>query len=242
MALYVIADLHLSLGADKPMDVFPGWKDYVQRLERHWRETVSPEDTVVVAGDISWAMKLEEGERDFAFLPSLPGEKLLLKGNHDYWWSTRSKIDAFFQEKGFSSLHILHNCAYRVGDVAVCGTRGWLYNSESAEDKKIVAREAGRLLASLADGEKQGGRPLVFLHYPPVYDKMECRELLDILEEKGISDCYFGHIHGQYAARKALVGERRGVRMHLISCDFVDFRPVLVSGDGTGPGEDQVFS
>ena len=157
MALYVIADLHLSLGADKPMDVFPGWKDYVQRLERHWRETVSPEDTVVVAGDISWAMKLEEGERDFAFLHSLPGEKLLLKGNHDYWWSTRSKIDAFFQEKGFSSLHILHNCAYRVGDVAVCGTRGWLYNSESAEDKKIVAREAGRLLASLADGEKQGG-------------------------------------------------------------------------------------
>ena len=229
MALYVIADLHLSLGADKPMDVFPGWKDYVQRLERHWRETVSPEDTVVVAGDISWAMKLEEGERDFAFLHSLPGEKLLLKGNHDYWWSTRSKIDAFFQEQGFSTLHILHNCAYRVGDVAVCGTRGWLYNSETAEDKKIVAREAGRLLASLAEGEKLGGEPMVFLHYPPVYDSMECGGILDILEERRISHCYFGHIHGQYAARKALVGEYRGVRMHLISCDFVNFTPVLVA-------------
>ena len=229
MALYVIADLHLSLGADKPMDVFPGWKDYVQRLEKNWTALVKPEDTVVVAGDISWAMKLEEAVADFAFLNGLPGEKLLLKGNHDYWWSTRSKIDAFFQEQGFSTLHILHNCAYRVGDVAVCGTRGWLYNSETAEDKKIVAREAGRLLASLAEGEKLGGEPMVFLHYPPVYDSMECGGILDILEERRISHCYFGHIHGQYAARKALVGEYRGVRMHLISCDFVNFIPVLVA-------------
>ena len=229
MALYVIADLHLSLGADKPMDVFPGWKDYVQRLEKNWTALVKPEDTVVVAGDISWAMKLEEAVADFAFLNGLPGEKLLLKGNHDYWWSTRSKIDAFFQEQGFSTLHILHNCAYRVGDVAVCGTRGWLYNSETAEDKKIVAREAGRLLASLAEGEKLGGEPMVFLHYPPVYDSMECGGILDILEERRVSHCYFGHIHGQYAARKALVGEYRGVRMHLISCDFVNFTPVLVA-------------
>ena len=229
MALYVIADLHLSLGADKPMDVFPGWKDYVQRLEKNWTALVKPEDTVVVAGDISWAMKLEEAAADFAFLNGLPGQKLLLKGNHDYWWSTRSKIDAFFQEQGFSTLHILHNCAYRVGDVAVCGTRGWLYNSETAEDKKIVAREAGRLLASLAEGEKLGGEPMVFLHYPPVYDSMECGGILDILEERRISHCYFGHIHGQYAARKALVGEYRGVRMHLISCDFVNFTPVLVA-------------
>ena len=229
MALYVIADLHLSLGADKPMDVFPGWKDYVQRLEKNWTALVKPEDTVVVAGDISWAMRLEEAAADFAFLNGLPGQKLLLKGNHDYWWSTRSKIDAFFQEQGFSTLHILHNCAYRVGDVAVCGTRGWLYNSETAEDKKIVAREAGRLLASLAEGEKLGGEPMVFLHYPPVYDSMECGGILDILEERRISHCYFGHIHGQYAARKALVGEYRGVRMHLISCDFVNFTPVLVA-------------
>ena len=229
MALYVIADLHLSLGADKPMDVFPGWKDYVQRLEKNWTALVKPEDTVVVAGDISWAMRLEDAAADFAFLNGLPGQKLLLKGNHDYWWSTRSKIDAFFQEQGFSTLHILHNCAYRVGDVAVCGTRGWLYNSETAEDKKIVAREAGRLLASLAEGEKLGGEPMVFLHYPPVYDSMECGGILDILEERRISHCYFGHIHGQYAARKALVGEYRGVRMHLISCDFVNFTPVLVA-------------
>lgn len=229
MALYVIADLHLSLGTDKPMDVFPGWKDYVQRLEKNWTALVKPQDTVVVAGDISWAMRLEDAVADFAFLHGLPGQKLLLKGNHDYWWSTRSKIDAFFQAQGFSSLHVLHNCAYRVGDVAVCGTRGWLYNSATAEDRKIVAREAGRLLASLAEGEKLGGEPVVFLHYPPVYDDMECGEILDILAEHKVARCYFGHIHGQYAARKALVGEYRGVGMHLISCDFVNFAPVLVA-------------
>ena len=229
MSLFAIADLHLSLNGEKPMDVFKGWHNYVERLEKNWRRVVQEGDTVVIAGDISWAMKLEDALLDFQFLHSLPGEKILLKGNHDYWWSTRSKIDAFFQEQGFSTLHILHNCAYRVGDVAVCGTRGWLYNSETAEDKKIVAREAGRLLASLAEGEKLGGEPMVFLHYPPVYDNMECGGILDILEERRISHCYFGHIHGQYAARKALVGEYRGVRMHLISCDFVNFTPVLVA-------------
>lgn len=228
MALYVIADLHLSLGADKPMDVFRGWEDYVQRLEKNWRETVGEEDTVVIAGDISWAMKLEESLKDFSFLHALPGKKILLKGNHDYWWSTRNKLDTFFAEQGFSDFQILHNCAYRVGNFALCGTRGWLYNSESAEDKKIVAREAGRLRASIAEAKELGGEPVAFLHYPPVYDDMECRELLDILEENGICDCYFGHIHGQYAAKRAPVGEYHGIRMHLISCDFVHFRPVLV--------------
>lgn len=228
MALFVIADLHLSLGADKPMDVFPGWKDYVNRLEKNWRAAVSEEDTVVVAGDISWAMKLEDSQEDFAWLHSLPGQKVILKGNHDYWWSTRSKIDGFFAQNGFDDLHVLHNCAYRVGDVAVCGTRGWLYNSETEEDKKIVNREAGRLLASVAEAKSLGGRPVAFLHYPPVYDNMECAEILEILSQNGISDCYFGHIHGQYAARRALVGEYKGIRMHLISCDFVNFSPVRV--------------
>lgn len=228
MALYVIADLHLSLGADKPMDVFPGWKDYVQRLEKNWRSLVNPEDTVVVAGDISWAMKLEDCQKDFAFLNSLPGHKVLLKGNHDYWWSTRNKIDTYLAENAFSSMRILHNCAYRVGDRAICGTRGWLYNSATDEDRKIVNREAGRLLASINAAKALGGRLTAFLHYPPVFDTMECRELLDILVDHQVSDCYFGHIHGQYAARKALIGNYKCVKMHLISCDFVEFRPVLV--------------
>ncbi len=228
MSLFVIADLHLSLGADKHMDVFRGWENYVDRLEKNWLNLVKPEDTVVIAGDISWAMKLEDSLKDFSFLHRLPGEKIILKGNHDYWWSTRSKIDGFFSAQGFSDIHVLHNCAYRIGDRAICGTRGWLYNSESAEDKKIVNREAGRLLASIAEAKHLGGMLTAFLHYPPVYDNMECRELLDILVENGIEECYFGHIHGQYAAKRALVGEYRGVRMRLISCDFVNFCPVLI--------------
>ena len=229
MSLFVIADLHLSLGADKPMDVFPGWRDYVQRLEENWRSSVAPEDTVVIAGDISWAMRLEDCQKDFAFIDSLPGQKLLMKGNHDYWWNTRSKIDRYLSDNGFTTIQILHNCGYRVGDLAVCGTRGWLYNSETDEDRKIVSREAGRLLASMAEARSLGGRLTAFLHYPPVYGGMECREILDILVENEVSDCYFGHIHGQYAAKKALTGSYKGVRMHLISCDYVNFRPVEVA-------------
>lgn len=229
MGLFVIADLHLSLGSDKPMDVFPGWADYVSRLEKNWRAVVGPEDTVVIAGDISWAMRLEETLADFTFLHSLPGTKLLLKGNHDYWWTTRNKMDVFLAQHGLDSLKILHNCAYRVGDRAICGTRGWLYNAATQEDQKIVAREAGRLLASLTEAEKLGGELTAFLHYPPYYDGMACQELLDLMAAHGIRECWFGHIHGQQAARKALAGEVQGIRLRLVSCDFVGFRPVLIA-------------
>ncbi len=208
MALFVIADLHLSLGTDKPMDVFQGWQDHVQRLEANWHATVSPDDTVVIAGDISWAMKLEDCQKDFAFIHSLPGKKLLMKGNHDYWWSTRNKIDNFLAANGFDTIQVLHNCGYRIGERAVCGTRGWLYNSETDEDKKIVAREAGRLLASMNEAKALGG--------------------LDSLADNHVADCYFGHIHGSCAAKKALVGEYRGVKMHLISCDHIGFCPERV--------------
>lgn len=228
MSLFVIADLHLSLGAEKPMDVFNGWQNYVERLETNWRAVVQPEDTVVLAGDLSWAMKLEDALQDFRFLHSLPGEKIIMKGNHDYWWATRNKIDTFLAEHGLFSLKVMHNCAYKVGDRALCGTRGWLYRAQSEEDKKIVNREAGRLLASIEEAKKLGGKLTAFLHYPPVYDGMECREILDILVDAGVTDCYFGHIHGQYAAKKALIGEYNQVKMHLISCDFVNFCPVLI--------------
>lgn len=228
MAIYVIADLHLSLDGSKPMDVFPGWNGYVARLEKNWRALVSPEDTVVVAGDISWAMKLEEAEKDFAFLHSLPGKKLLLKGNHDYWWSTRKKIEDFLTGNGFHTISLVHNSAVPVGDVAVCGTRGWIYNAETPEDKKIVNREVGRLTASLNEAESYGLRPVVFLHYPPIFDNQRCGEILQVLEERNIQDCYFGHIHGTQAAKRAVIGEYHGIKMHLISCDYVKFTPVLV--------------
>lgn len=229
MSLFAIADLHLSLGTDKPMDVFEGWRDYVPRIEENWRSCVAPDDTVVIAGDISWAMKLEEAVADFRFINSLPGRKLILKGNHDYWWSTRKKIEAFLEENRFSSIGIVHNSAVEAGRFAVCGTRGWLYDAESAEDKKIVSREVGRLNASLDAAEKCEKKPIVFLHYPPVYGGMECREIMDVLVNRRVADCYYGHIHGSAAAKRSPTGEYRGVQMHLISCDYLGFRPLLVN-------------
>ncbi len=231
MALYAIADLHLSLGTDKPMDVFRGWENYVERLEKNWRTLVTEEDTVVIAGDISWGMRLEETGKDFAFIESLPGKKLLLKGNHDYWWSTRNKIETFFAQKGFKTMQLVFNSAERVGDITVCGTRGWLYNAETAEDKKIVARENGRLIASLNAAKALGGTPVVFLHYPPAYDTAQCRELLDTMQTYGVKECYYGHIHGNHAAKKAPLGEYGGIKMHLVSCDYIRFTPKLVRKD-----------
>lgn len=228
MSLFAIADLHLSLGCDKPMDVFPGWQNYTDRLEKNWRAVVGRDDTVVIAGDISWAMKLEEAINDFSFINSLPGKKLILKGNHDYWWSTRKKIEDFLKQNGLDTIRIIHNNAVVVGEVAVCGTRGWLYNAETDEDVKIVNREVGRLNASIDDAEKQGAKPVVFLHYPPVYDGAECKGILDVLKERGIQKCYFGHIHGSEAARRAITGEYEGIKMVLISCDYLNFMPALV--------------
>ena len=228
MAVYTIADLHLSLDGKKPMDVFPGWNHYVSRLTKNWNALVTPQDTVVIAGDISWAMKLEDADLDFAYLNRLPGKKLLLKGNHDYWWSTRKKIEAYLTNRGFSTLSIVHNSAVPVGEIAVCGTRGWLYNAETPEDQKIVNREVGRLTTSLKEAESLGLRPVVFLHYPPLYDDQRCEEILNVLKEWNIRDCYFGHIHGSQAAKRAVVGEYSGIKMHLISCDTVQFTPVLV--------------
>ena len=227
MALFAIGDLHLSLGGDKPMDIFSGWQDYVTRLEKNWRAIVRPEDTVVVAGDISWAMKLEECDADFAFLQALPGKKLLLKGNHDYWWTTRKKMEEYLERKGFDSLSILFNSAAAVVPYAVCGTRGWFYDAETDADKKVLSREVGRLRASIAQAEATGLELVAFLHYPPVYGGEVCEEIMQVLCEKGIRRCYYGHIHGA-AAKKAVTGMYRGVRLQLIACDYTGFTPVLV--------------
>ena len=227
MSLFAIADLHLSLGSDKPMDVFSGWENYVRRLEQNWRSLVSDDDTVAVAGDISWAMTLERTAEDFAFLDALPGRKLLFKGNHDYWWSTRRKMETFFEQKGFSTLHIVHNSAEEAGEFAVCGTRGWFFDAEEDADHKVLLREAGRLRTSIEAAERTGKEPVVFLHYPPVFGDASCPELLNILREKGIRRCYFGHIHGP-SARKAPIRQIDGMTLRLISCDALRFSPILV--------------
>ena len=228
MSLFALGDLHLSLGEDKPMDVFAGWNDYVQRLEENWKRLVTDEDTVVLAGDISWGMKLEETLTDFRFIDSLPGKKLLLKGNHDYWWSTKRKMDAYLQENGLASIQILFNNAYRIGEYAVCGTRGWFLENDTPEDVKVLNREVGRLKLSLEEALKLQGEPVVFLHYPPYYRGVECPEIMDVLLEYGIKKCYYGHIHGKKNFRLAFEGVYKGVDFRLISCDKVGFMPVLV--------------
>ena len=228
MSLFVLGDLHLSLGADKPMDIFSGWNDYVQRVEANWKRLVNEDDTVVIAGDISWAMKLEETLTDFRFIDSLPGKKIFLKGNHDYWWTTKRKMDLFLQENQLDSISILFNNAYRVEDYAVCGTRGWFLENDSPEDVKVLNREVGRLKMSIEEALKLGGEPVVFLHYPPYYRGIECPEIMDTLQEYNIKKCYYGHIHGRQNFRLAFEGSYKDIEFRLISCDKAEFTPVLV--------------
>ena len=227
MKLFTIADLHLSLRTDKPMDVFPGWADYVERLEANWRKLVSPEDVVVIPGDISWEMDLEKCRDDFAFLDSLPGQKLLMKGNHDYWWTTKKKMDAFLADNDFSSLHILFNNAYRFGDYTIVGTRGWFYDAEHDPGNKVLLREAGRLRLSIAAGRALGGDLICFLHYPPLTINQQCDEIMSVLKEEGITRCFYGHLHGP-SLSLAYNGIAEGTSFQLVSADYLRFCPFFI--------------
>lgn len=221
--VYAVGDLHLSLGSDKPMDIFRGWEGYLERLEAAWRDRVREEDTVVLAGDISWAMSLEETQADFAFLQSLPGRKLLMKGNHDYWWNTKTKIDRFLEEKGFSSLYVLHNNSYQAGSMMLCGTRGWMFDENAPENTKVANREAQRLDLSLQSAGDGGLEKVAFLHYPPVYASSVAHNMVEVLLRHGVKRCYYGHLHGRAAHQYALNGLYEGIRFELISADYLGF-------------------
>jgi predicted phosphohydrolase len=234
MALYTIADLHLSLGenTDKPMEVFGAkWQDHADKIKTRWTSLVSDADTVIIPGDISWALKLEDSLADFLFIESLPGKKIISKGNHDFWWSTQNKIKGFFSANKIETIDILYNNAYVIDDTVVCGTRGW-YNESSAAPRpcdyeKISARECGRLERSLASGiALTNGRdiPIVaFTHFPPVWKDFAFDELVSVMEKYGVKKCYYGHIHGVYNC--PAVTEYRSIRFELISADFIDFTP-----------------
>ena len=227
MAIFVIGDLHLSLGADKPMDKFPGWQGYVQRIRENWLRVVSPDDTVVLAGDTSWGMKLEEAAPDFAFLEQLPGQKLLLKGNHDYWWTTARKMEAFFEARGFGSLRLLHNNAHIVEGVALCGTRSWLFEPGEPHDEKVMNRELGRLRASLAAAGEQAREKVVFLHYPPVYPGASAPQVIELMRSFGVRRCFYGHLHGA-SVHAAVQGVVDGLEYRLISADALRFCPYKI--------------
>lgn len=227
MALYAIGDLHLCLGAPKPMDVFGGtWVGYMEKL-REGLSVIKPEDTTVLLGDLSWALDLQSAGADFAWINEIPGRKIILKGNHDYWWSTAAKFYKFCQDNGFSNQWILNNNHYTYDGYAICGTRGWFYEeSRSGEhDEKVFKRELIRLEASL---KSAGDLPkIVFLHYPPKYKGYECQEITDILKHYRVRQCLYGHLHGA-SHSLAMEGQWDGIEYHLVSADRLGFRPFMV--------------
>ena len=233
MSVFTIGDLHLSLASDKPMDKFRGWENYVERLRENWSASVTPDDTVILPGDLSWAMSLDESKTDLAFLNELNGTKILLKGNHDYWWNTVSKMNAFFSANGFDSLRLLFNCAYAVEGKAVAGTRGWFFDDNSPDAELVILREAGRLRRSLEEAQTLADETIAFLHYPPVSQGRTCREIVDVLSEFGIKRCYFGHLHGFVSPENADF-TAGGIHYTLVSADHLAFRPLpLYSREST---------
>jgi len=239
MPTFAIADTHLSFSADKSMELFGGsWSGYAEKLRENWNKAVGPDDRVVIAGDISWGASFDEALRDFAFINhELNGEKYIIKGNHDHWWSTMSKMAAWLESSGFDKIRILHNNAYLLGDIIACGTRGWFEGedgeppAEEAHNKKILSREVGRLAASVSAAKKikaehPGAEICAFLHYPPIYGGYSCGEIIALLKSEGIGRCFFGHVHG---AREALIKRQcGGVEFALISSDYLSFSPLRI--------------
>ncbi len=229
--IFAISDLHLSLACDKPMDVFGAdWHNYVSRICDNWQNIVGVQDTVVIPGDISWAMKLEDALADFSFIDKLNGKKIISKGNHDYFWETASKMKRFFDANDISTIEILHNNSFQIEDVLICGSKGYnCDDDESAQhNKKMLVRECIRLKISLDDAKTKGDTPpIVFLHYPPVGQTFEICEITALLKQYGVNECYYGHIHGK-AIENAFEGQKDGITYRLISADRLQFKPVKI--------------
>lgn len=227
MSLYAIGDLHLCLGALKPMDVFGGaWVGYMDKLKKGMGR-ITPEDTTVLLGDLSWALDLQNACADFSWINEIPGRKIILKGNHDYWWSTASKFYAFCKQNGFSDMWILNNNHFEYNGFAICGTRGWFFeeNKSAEHDEKVFKRELIRLETSL---KAAGTLPkLVFLHYPPQYKGYQCNEILALLKAYDVRQCYFGHLHGA-SHGLAMEGLWDGIEYKLLSADKLDFQPYKI--------------
>lgn len=218
--IYAISDLHLSFGVNKPMNVFgKKWDNYEQRIKENWERRVKSNDYVLLPGDLSWGLTLKESRKDFEFINSLPGRKIISKGNHDYYFSTKSKLYNFFKENNFDTIDILHNNSYVIGDYVVCGTRGWgkTESGDATLDKKITAREEIRLRLSLEEGKKTGKKIIVAMHYPPFYSKF-----CSIMKEYGVILCIYGHLHGYgtFMIKEGIIDE---IEYKMVSCDHTGF-------------------
>jgi len=227
MALYAIGDLHLCLGAAKPMDIFGGaWIGYLEKL-KEGMSCVTEADTTVLLGDLSWALDLDQAREDFAWINQIPGRKIILKGNHDYWWNTAAKFYKFCEENRFSNQWILNNNHYEYEGFAICGTRGWFFEEERSDshDEKVFKRELIRLETSL---KSAGDLPkIVFLHYPPRYKGYTCDEILQLLNRYDVRRCYYGHLHGA-SHGLAMEGQWDGVEYKLLSADKLNFKPYRI--------------
>lgn len=226
MSLFAIADTHLSFGTNKPMDTFEGWQNYTEKLEKNWNSLVDDNDYVIIAGDISWAMNFNELKPDFDFINNLNGTKIILKGNHDYWWNTVTKMNKFLAENNYNSIKFLHNNSYDFNEFSVCGSRGWFFDSTEEQDEKVLSREVNRIKMSLdsaANNEK-----IVFLHYPPVTTNDKCEEIFELLKSYGIKKCYYGHLHG-VAAKFAIDDTVEDISLKCISADRLNFTPYLIN-------------
>lgn len=227
MALYAIGDLHLCLGAPKPMDVFGGaWVGYLDKL-KDGLSVLQPHDTLVLLGDISWALGLDESTADFSWINGIPGRKIILKGNHDYWWSTVAKFQRFCVEHDFSDMFLLNNNHFEYEGIAICGTRGWFFEEERSNehDEKIFKRELLRLEASLKSANDLP--KYVFLHYPPRYKGYECQEIIEMLKAYRVQRCFYGHLHGA-SHKLAVEGLWDGIDYKLVSADKMNFVPFKV--------------
>ncbi|MBO4423294.1 MAG: metallophosphoesterase [Clostridia bacterium] len=232
MALFYIADLHLSENdPGKKMDVFGGrWRGYTKKIMKNWTEAVAPGDTVVIGGDISWGMNLTEAYPDLLLINGLSGRKIVLEGNHDFYWQSLKKMNAFCEQNGFE-FEFLRNNAYRCGDIAICGSRGWYTDEREipetlADNTVMIPRECGRLRTSLEAGAALGGEPVVFMHFPPVFGAYKCEEFIDVMLGYGVRRCYSGHIHGKYDVPPKV--NYRGIDFYFGAADYLHFKPLLV--------------
>lgn len=232
MSIYAISDLHLSFGDNKPMDIFgSNWEKHIDKIKANWIEKLTVDDLVLLPGDFSWAMYLKDTYKDFEYLNSLPGKKLLLKGNHDYWWTTLKKMRIYLSENNFENIDFIYNNSYMYDDKIIVGTRGW-QDENNKEDKKIIKRENIRLELSIQDGIKKYGKEkeiIVCMHYPP-FNKHEEKDMsfIQTMKKYNVRTCIYGHLHGEMAHEEAKQGIIEGIDFKLVSCDYTNFNLVNI--------------
>lgn len=230
MSLFAIGDLHLSFGVpDKTMNIFHGWDNYQELIEQNWLKKIKTDDTVVLVGDISWGMSLQQAYSDFDFINKLPGKKIIIKGNHDYWWTTKKKMDNFLEGEGFTTLNILHNNHFRYDEkYAICGTRGWVNMPGEKQDEKVLSREVQRLETSIKSAFEESLEPIVFMHYPPIFATNFNYDILEVLYRYKVKTCCYGHIHGRSSHKLCVQGIYDDIDFHLISGDYIQFSPKMI--------------